>query len=142
MGKRKEWIEREIDEVRQTITATAMRQEADDQPKIAGRQVVFHTVLASEENAVYAMLHGFSKRCEDVCAQSAGATIDEKLDGLQGLVDHYESGAESWTLKGTRKPVNVDNLLATLLANDPARLEKIMAAAQAAIDAKAANAKG
>jgi len=142
MGKRTNGIERVIDETRLTITATAWTQPSDDQPKVYGREVVLHVPLVSDTVIDYAALHGLSKRLEDAAAKSAGTSLDAKLDDVQELVTHYESGADSWNVKGKGKAVNVDDMLAKLLANDPTRLAAIMAAAQSAIDQKAANATG
>jgi len=142
MGKRTNGIERVIDETRLTITATAWTQPSDDMPKLYGRSVTLHVPLCSDAVIDYGALHGLSKRLEDTAAKSAGTSLDAKLDDVQELVTHYESGADSWNVKGGRVKVNVDDMLAKLLANDPTRLAQIVAAAQAAIDQKAANATG
>lgn len=144
--KRTEWIDRTINEAAGTYTMTAVRQTDDmDKPEpIADiAPVVFTFAKAAAPMRVYAEMHGWAARIGDVVAQSAGTTAAAKLADAKALVDHYESGAESWTLKATRTKADPEAMLKDLLATaDPEKLAKIIADAQAAIAAKVANAQG
>lgn len=134
--KRTEWIARTIDEAAGTVTLQTMRQlPTDDKPSTVGDPIVFDTAKASDANRRYAMLHGFSARVGDTLAQSAGTSTADKLDAARAMVAHYESGAESWNLKATRKPIDPEAMLANLLATmDPEKVAAIVAAAQAKLD--------
>ena len=138
--KRKEWIARTINEAVGTITLQAMRQVADDEKPVAvGDALVFDTTKASNAVRQYATLHGFTQRLGDATALSAGATLEEKFDAARQLVEHYESGAESWNLKASRAKVDPEAMLAQLVATlPPEKVAEIVAAAQA----KLANAQG
>ena len=141
--KRTDWIDRTIDEVNRTITFVHVRQlPEEDKPTSIGEPLVFHEALLSNENRAYAVLHGMNARIGDTMAQAAGTDIAKKMDAGRLLVEHFESGSPEWNIKGSRKPVDTEALLTKLLANDPEKLAAIIAAAQAAIAAKADNATG
>ena len=141
--KRTEWIARTIDETAGTLTLQPMRQtEGMDTPVAFDEAAVFTFATASATNRTYAEAHGWSARIGDVLAQSAGTTIAEKMADGKALIGHYESGSESWNVRGTKKAVDPTAMLAQLLANDPEKLAAIIAAAQAAAQAKLDNAQG
>lgn len=141
--KRTEWIARTIDETAGTLTLQPTRQtEGMDKPEAVGEPLVFTFAKASRAMRDYAEMHGWAARIGDVLAQSAGTTTAEKLADGKALIDHYEGGAESWNVKGTKKAVDPTAMLAQLLANDPEKLAAIIAQAQAAAQAKLDNAQG
>lgn len=141
--KRTEWLARTIDEAARTITVQPMRQTADmDKPAAFGEPVVLRMDDCTEEVRGYAALHGMTQRLGDAAAQSAGTSIEAKLKDVRELADYYMGGATSWDRRATRTKVDPEAMLAKLLANDPEKLAAIIAAAQAAVDAKLANAKG
>ncbi len=66
--------------------------------KGAGK-VTFDTRLAHEKNWLRAELFGWKQRISDGAALRKDATPAEKLAEMTRLVQHYESGNESWTLE-------------------------------------------
>ena len=52
----------------------------------------------SESNRRYATLHGMKQRIIDAAAKSKGATLQEKFDSMEVLVNHYMSGAQEWSI--------------------------------------------
>lgn len=65
----------------------------------------FDTKLASERNTQRAAMHGWKQRIADAAAISrdeetnAPATPQMKLERMQRLVAHYESGSEEWSAR-------------------------------------------
>jgi hypothetical protein len=59
-----------------------------------------------ENNRAWAEIHGWIQRGSDGAAKSRDpetgrpATPADKLAGIQRVVDHYESGAEEWEMRG------------------------------------------
>ena len=96
-----------------------------------------------------AMREGFVKRLINRAAMNRddktgkSASPKEKFDAIKSLADHYASGSPDWSPNRTAKAtVDPTAMLAQLLANDPEKLAAIIAAAQAAAQAKLDNAQG
>lgn len=140
--KRTEWIDRDIDVETSTVTFTGMRQTATmDKPVVMWTEILTWTKCAPETCA-YATGHGFAARLGDKTALPAGATMDERKAAIVEMRDYYETGATEWALRGTRAKADPTAMLAKLLANDPAKLAEIIAAAEALRDAALANREG
>lgn len=79
--------------------------------------VVFDTTKAAESVREYAELHGFMARVGDnaaIARKDAGGTVTEAMrrEAVLELVNHYESGASEWALKGTRAAPQNPTILA------------------------------
>jgi len=67
--------------------------------------LTFDPDAASAENRARAMMHGFKQRISDGAAiprdtdTGASATPQEKMEAMQRLASHYESGATEWAIR-------------------------------------------
>jgi hypothetical protein len=93
-GKRANWkIAHKVDMETSTITW---------QVKDAG-ELKLDLVKVHADNRERAMMHGFVQRISDAAAMArdaktgASATPQEKFEAMRRLVEHYVSGAESWS---------------------------------------------
>lgn len=90
-------------------------QNRDADGKVIGEAappLVFDMAKASAECRARAERHGWEQRLGDRAAISKdtktgkSATVEEKRSAVAELVDYYQTGAESWELKGApRKPL-------------------------------------
>lgn len=102
-------------------------------------RIVFNASKASQENRVYAEMHGWQARIGDNAAisrkQADGSVIivteEMRRNAIKELVDHYESGSVEWNTGRKSTPLNPAILA---LAE---KLGKSYAEAQAYIVAKA-----
>lgn len=119
-------ISREPDLHKQTITFTVPGVE---------QKLVLNLTQVSDANKTYAMYHGFFQRIGDAAAMERAArggksaTPQEKWDALAELVEHYNSGAESWSPKRSERIGSDELLLARALTEvypekDPARIRE------------------
>lgn len=106
-------IAREYDLNKQTITF-----------RVPGIEIplVLDLSRVSDANKTYATFHGFGQRVGDAAAMERAArggrsaSAQEKFDALSELVEHYNSGAESWSPKRSDRIGSDELLLARALA--------------------------
>lgn len=93
-------MKKTIDAQARTITFTF------DQTSAPGTApIVFHVDRAHADNVAYATLHGFAARIGDAAAlvrdtkTGRSPSEAERFAEVLRMVEHYESGAERWTLR-------------------------------------------
>ena len=140
--KRTHWIERTINAAAHTVTFDLMRQLPDEDKPTIEMTRVFDWTNVHADNVAYATGHGFAARLGDKSALPVTATMQERWDAIGAMAAHYESGVDSWNVKGTRKAADPEAMLRNWLESNPEKAAEIAAAAQARIAAKVANATG
>ncbi len=93
---------------------------------VAGQvALVVNPSAMSEKNREYAMLHGIKQRVMDAAAlerdtaTGLSATPEQKYEAMKAIVDHLNSGAEEWNIRGQGRGPRVDaefNMLLTAIA--------------------------
>jgi hypothetical protein len=79
-----------------------------------GRKQEFNPKRAAMENRSHAEQHGWEQRMADSGAiefekiSDKTARTNAKFDARQRLIDHYESGSESWNIKATARATGPD----------------------------------
>lgn len=134
--KRTEWIARVSDPVANTTSLVHMIQTDDMEKPEELRRVTLHFEKVAAGNVENFKFHGAEARLGDTTAQSAGTTVAAKLDDAQKLIDHYESGAESWEMRAAKRTVDPEALLKKLLESNPELLAQYAENAAAAIAAR------
>lgn len=84
-----------------------------------------------------AEIHGWSQRIGDTAAMSQGATAAQKLEAMQKLCEHYNSGTAEWSPTRSRAIGSDEVLLARVLAEvyadrTPERIREYVAGLRAA----------